>query len=220
MKAIAQMFRIDDETPFQVKMLSKRIEGLWGNRLKATTIDSATGVLTVAPNETGVNGMMKITATYENEDGSTFSKTIEIWLSTDVWVGVDNTGAVNGTITGYLYNDQITTGAYIPVGTTVVVQAQPNAGYAVRTWYVNGVSVMATAGYTVDEENNTLQFTTVSGGKYNITADYINENAVVITYSAEGPGSVSAAVDGTVVASGAEVLEESNIFQLQAYLSQ
>lgn len=187
---------------------------LWGANRRTTAV-SADGKLTIHPQETGTNGMLKLTATYANADGSTFSKTVSIYLSTDAWVEYDNTGAVNGSITGAIYGISQSAigdeGRWIPESNAVTVTAAPAEGYAVKAWRVNGVSVMDHSAYTVDTENNTLSFTAAGMSNYVVTAEYINASNYVITYSAGENGTVSAVCGGAAFASGESAVKGSSI---------
>ncbi|MBQ7131392.1 MAG: dockerin type I repeat-containing protein [Oscillospiraceae bacterium] len=183
---------------------------LWGNKLRATTIDSATGKLTVSPNETGTNGIMKLTATFMNEDGSTFSKTIDIHLSSDVWVGVDNSDTTKGTLTLKVDSTEISDG-YLPIGTTVTVKADANEGYDLKNWYVNGESVAENPEYTIDNSRNTLTFITQDGGYYAISAEFYSIGKVSVTYETNGLGNVTAASGDEPLSSNDEVLENSSV---------
>ncbi len=183
---------------------------LWGNKLKATTINSETGELTVSPNENGTNGKMKLTATYTNADGSTFSKTIEIYLSIDVWVGADNSDSSMGTISIEADGNEIT-GTYLPVGTTVVVSSDANAGYDLKEWFVNGKSITDNNSFIVDTAKGTLTFTTQKGGYYDVSAEFYTIGKIKVTFNSGSYGNISAQVGEEQINTNTEVFEESTI---------
>ncbi|NCB52408.1 MAG: hypothetical protein EOM54_11110 [Clostridia bacterium] len=188
---------------------------LWGANMRSTAVDRSTGVLAIAANETGSNGILRLTATYNDADGTSRAKTVVIWLSSDALVGYSNAAASNGSITSVYYgaaqNAIPAAGAWIPSGATVTATAVPDAEFTVNHWYVNGVSVMENAAYTVSNDGNTLAFTAANMGKYTITADYINMYNFAITYSAGDNGSLTAAQDGAVFASGTTVLKNTSV---------
>ena len=191
--------------------MSKLSWSLWGNNLRATTIDSVTGVLTVSPKETGTNGKLQLIATYAHDDGTTFVKVIDIYLSTDVWVEADNSNAVNGQIGSVTFgNDDVTAGGYVPQDATVTVTAQPAESYTVKTWFVNGQSVMGDPNYTVDMVNKTLTFTAGLNVSSVISAEYINLGMVIVDFTAEGPGTVTAVSGEESLEPGAEIRAESS----------
>ncbi|SMC69885.1 S-layer homology domain-containing protein [Papillibacter cinnamivorans] len=188
---------------------------LWGAKLKLTAVNSSTGALSIATNETGTEGILQLKATYKNDDGSETDEVVTIHLSTDAHVGYSNTGAVNGAITSVVYGEAQNAipaaGAWLPAGSTVTAIATPDAEYEVNHWYVNGVSVMDDDAYTVSDDGSTLTFTTASMGKYVITADYINMYNFAITFSAGANGSLTAAQDGVNFASGYAVLKNTSV---------
>ena len=154
---------------------------LWGARKQNTDIDPVTGALTIDSDEIGTDGSLKLTATYTNPDNTTFKKIITIHLSTDAHVSYDNTGAENGSISGAVYGVSQTAipaeGMWVPENNLVVVTAEPEPEFIVRTWFVNGESVMDNPDYTIDAENHTLSFTTEKMAHYLITANYINSSS-------------------------------------------
>ncbi len=184
---------------------------LWGATLQTTVLNETTGELTIDPAETGINGRLRLTAIYTNEDGTTLKEIIPLYLSSDAYVAYDNTSAENGAITDILVNGEAVIGNYVPAGSTVIIQAAPDADYAVETWYVNGESVIDNENFTVDSENHTLRFTAEKMRYYVITADYISTNAYEITYSSTKKGSLTAIHNGapipscTTVTRGTEV---------------
>ncbi len=186
------------------------IWSLWGNKLKATTINSATGELTVSPNETGTNGKMKLTATYTNADGSTLSKTIEICLSSDVWVGADISDTSMGTISIKVDGNKIT-GSYLPIGTTVVVTSDANSGYDLKEWFVNGKSITDNDSFIVDIAKGTLTFTTQKGGYYDISAEFYTIGKVKVSFNSGSYGNISAQVNDEQINTNTEILEESTV---------
>ena len=188
---------------------------LWGATRIKTDVGSRTGDLTIDPSETGTNGMLKLTASYENADGSKLEKEITIRLSTDAYVSYDPSEVKGGRITGAAYgvsqSPVTASGMWIPEGNTVVVKAEPNEGAVVRTWLVNGQSVMDDPAYTIDEENNTLTFTTAKMSRYHISAEFINANSYTVTYSAGVNGSLSASSGGKTIASGDTVVKGEDV---------
>jgi hypothetical protein len=188
---------------------------LWGAKLRSTAVTSSTGVLTIATSETGSGGILKLTATYNNDDGTSLAKTVVIYLSTDARVSYSNTPDSNGGITSVLYGEAqnaiLPAGAWIPAGSEVTATAEPDTEFTVHHWYVNGVSVMDNALYTVSDDGNTLTFTAGNMGNYAITADYINMNNFEITFSAGANGSLTAAQDGVDFASGYTVLKDTSV---------
>ncbi len=217
------IFRAEVSTDDNRVTPSRITWSLWGNQRQATKLTSNTqnpGLtggsikLTIDPNETGTNGQLQLTATYTNDDGSTISKTVIIHLSTDAWVNYDNSGAENGEITGAVWGNNVSiasAGDYVPAGSTVVVTAEPEEEFLVNNWYVNGRNVMDDPNYTVDGENNTLTFTVTSMSHYVVTADYVNENGFVITYSAGENGSLTAQSGGKTLPSGSMVVKGSSV---------
>ncbi len=201
----AQVF-MDDES----KADDNVVWSLWGNKLKATTLDAQSGRLTIAPNETGTNGKLKLTATYTNADSTTFCKTIVIYLSSDVWVGADNSDTTRGTIVlksdGAEFSD-----TYLPVGTTVVAYADCAEGFDLKNWYVNGKSVLENDDFVIDMSKCTLTFTTKSGGYYDISAQFYSVGMVMVSYEDDELGSVSAYIGDEAIASGDEVIIDSSV---------
>ena len=188
---------------------------LWGARLWTTQVDSKTGVLTIAPNETGTGGILKLTAYYTNEDRSIASREVTIRLSTDAFVsyvaGTSAKGQISGAVYGVSQTAVAASGQWIPANNQVVVTAAPAEGCAVKTWYVNGVSVRDDEAYTVDAERHTLTFTTESMKQYAITADFTNEDSYTVTYSAGANGSLSATSGGTALLSGGTVVKGEDV---------
>ena len=189
--------------------------GLWGAVMRTTQVDPKTGVLTIAPNETGTGGILKLTAYYTNADRSITSKEVTIRLSTDAFVSYVAGASAKGQIVGAVYGVSQTAvaagGQWIPANNQVVVTAAPAEGCAVKTWYVNGVSVRDDAAYTVDAECHTLTFTTESMKQYAITADFTNEDSYTVTYSAGANGSLSATSGGTALLSGGTVVKGEDV---------
>lgn len=187
---------------------------LWGALMRKTTVNSSTGVVTLASNETGNNGKLRLTATYTNGNGSTYAKTVDIWLSSDAHVSYTSAGT-NGKITGVVYgiaqNKISESGAWIPSGSTVTATAATGTEYTVSHWYVNGVSVMNNSSYTISPDGKALTFTAASMGAYVITADYININNFIITYTVGDNGSISAVQNGAAFTSGSTVLKDTAI---------
>lgn len=69
---------------------------LWGNVLRSTAVDSETGVLTVDPDETGTDGILRLIATYVNRDGSIYEEMTVIYISGDAGRGdVNGDGLIN-----------------------------------------------------------------------------------------------------------------------------
>lgn len=135
---------------------------LWGNSLRATKVDPDTGVLTVSTRETGTDGIMKIIATYTNDDGTTFCVETVLNICVDAYVGRQVVGTVNGEAVTDIHGT-LTSNAdaqdYIPGGETAVVTAHPDENHQVATWYFNGEAVTEeTTVCTVNAEENTLSF--------------------------------------------------------------
>lgn len=188
---------------------------LWGAKLRSTAVDSGTGVLAIAEKETGTGGILKLTATYTNADGTSLLKTVVIWLSTDAHVSYFNTDGSHGVITSVYYgvgnNNIDPDGVWIPAGSAVTATAAPEAEYEVNHWYINGDPVTNDSLYTVSGDGNTLTFTAGSMGKYVITADYINMYNYAVTFSAGDNGSLTAAQDGAAFTSGSTVLKNTSV---------
>ncbi len=187
---------------------------LWGASKRDTNLTSE-GALTIDSNEFGTGGILKLTATYINVDNTTFEKTITIHLSTDAHVSYDNTGAENGNISGAVYGVSQTAipaeGLWVPENNLVVVTAEPEPEFIVRTWFVNGESVMDNPDYTIDAENHTLSFTTEKMAHYVITANYINSSSYIITYAAGENGVLTAGCDNVTLPSGDRVEKGSEV---------
>ncbi|MGI6743414.1 MAG: S-layer homology domain-containing protein [Eubacteriales bacterium] len=188
---------------------------LWGARKQNTDIDPVTGALTIDSDEIGTDGSLKLTATYTNPDNTTFKKIITIHLSTDAHVSYDNTGAENGSISGAVYGVSQTAipaeGMWVPENNLVVVTAEPEPEFIVRTWFVNGESVMDNPDYTIDAENHTLSFTTEKMAHYLITANYINSSSYTITYAAGENGALTAECGNVTLPSGDRVEKGSEV---------
>ena len=188
---------------------------LWGARKQNTDIDPVTGALTIDSDEIGTDGSLKLTATYTNPDNTTFKKIITIHLSTDAHVSYDNTGAENGSISGAVYGvsqtDIPAEGMWVPENNLVVVTAEPETEFIVRTWFVNGESVMDNPNYTIDAENHTLSFTTEKMAHYLITANYINSSSYTITYAAGENGALTAECGNVTLPSGDRVEKGSEV---------
>jgi len=183
---------------------------LWGAQLRLTTVNSTTGVLSIAQNETGTGGILKLTATHTNAAGVSLAKTVTIYLSTDAYIAYSNTDGDHGDITSVYYGEAQNTipavGTWIPVGSTVTAVAAPDTDYNVKSWSVkNGGVAIDKSLLTVSADGKTLTFTAGSMGSYLITAEYVNKYNFTITYSAGTHGSLTAAKDGTTLTSGGTV---------------
>lgn len=185
---------------------------LWGGTRAATSV-SEDGVVTIHPNEMGTNGVLKLTASYQNMDGSVKETTVVLHLSTDAFVSFDDTAAEQGRITSAVYGVSQTAipaqGQWIPMGNQVVITAEPAQDCAVKTWYVNGRSVMDDAEYTIGD--NTLTFTTEKMTRYVVTADFVNLNKFAVTYQAGSFGTLTAYSGDDELRSGDQVIKGSDV---------
>ena len=149
---------------------------LWGNNLRATTLDANTGVLTVARKETGTNGIMKVIATYTNDDGTTYSEEILLNISTDAYVGLNVVGTINGEAVADIHgslSSNLDEEGYIAGGTAAVIVAQPEENHQVANWTVSGNEVSGkTPSYTVDEETDTLTLDANEFGVYTVSVEF------------------------------------------------
>lgn len=189
---------------------------LWGAQMRFTTINSSTGVLTIAKSETGTGGILKLTATHTNAAGTSLSKTVDIYLSTDAYVAYSNADDDNGDITSVFYgeaqNNIPPAGAWIPAGSIVTALASPYDDYNVKAWNVtnDGVSIDGSL-LTISGDGKTLAFTAGPMGNYHITAEYVNKYNFAIEYSSGANGSLTAAKDGIILKSGNTVPINSTV---------
>ena len=143
---------------------------LWGNDLRATHLDPATGVLTVSPVEAGTDGIMKVIATYTNADGTTGTGEIVLNVNTDPYVGITIVGTVNGeavtdihgTFTANTYGE-----TYAAGGEDVIVTAYPDPNHTVAGWTVNGETVTEW-----NTRTNTMTFHGEAFGHYLVTVEF------------------------------------------------
>lgn len=193
--------------------LSKLEWSLWGNTKTKTELDPATGELTIDPFETGTGGIMKLTATYTNGDGSKSEATSIIRLSDDAHVSYKQP-TENGTIASVKYeNGSIseTSGTWIKAGSKVTATAAPDDGYSVSAWYLDGIKLSSGEDYTIDADKGTLSFTAAAAKVYKIEVAFVNNNAHTVEYSAGENGSVSAIYNGNAFASGGGVTEGGEV---------
>lgn len=188
---------------------------VWGARLRETTVDS-TGKLTIAAHEAGTDGVLNLTATYENAAKTKFTKTVIIHLSTDAFVYYSNADGDNGDIALVYYGEAINeiepAGKWIPSGTVVTAVAAPANDYNVKSWSVmNGDIEVDKSLLTVSADGKTLTFTAGDMGNYHITAEYVNKFNFTVTYSAGPHGSITAAKDGAALTSGSTVPINSSV---------
>ena len=130
---------------------------LWGARKQNTDIDPVTGALTIDSDEIGTDGSLKLTATYTNPDNTTFKKIITIHLPPTTFpttTPAPKTATYPALSTAYRRRISCE-GMWVPENNLVVVTAEPETNI-VRTWFVNGESVMDNPNYTIDAENHTL----------------------------------------------------------------
>ncbi|MCR5649478.1 MAG: S-layer homology domain-containing protein [Oscillospiraceae bacterium] len=188
---------MDDGEPADPDRVSWRV---WGGTMSRTEVDQ-NGLLSINPNETGLNdnGFLLLYAKYTNEDDSYLEKVIKIRLSDNAIVGYtpDSDG---GTISAPGIEPN---GTPVPANTSVTFTATPAEGQAIDTWFVNGQAVADGDAFVIGE--NTLTFTTAKMGRYSVWATFSGEKICTVTYSAEGPGSVSAETDSGTLESGAAV---------------
>lgn len=185
---------------------------LWGGTRAATQV-SENGVVTIHPNEMGTNGVLKLTARYQNMDGSIKETTVVLNLSTDAFVSFDSAATERGQITSAVYGGSQTAitpqGQWIPMGNQVIVTAEPAQDCAVKTWYVNGRSVMEDENYIIGD--NTLTFTTKKMTRYAVTADFVNLNKFAITYQAGNFGTLTAYSGDDELRSGDQITKGADV---------
>ena len=194
---------MDDGTPADPDRITWSV---WGGTMAGTGVDP-TGVLSIHPNETGLNssGYLRLTARYTGADGSILEKTIMIRLSDDAIVGYSEPAA-GGTIASEGIDPS---GTPVPAGTAVTFTATPEDEYVVETWYINGQAVTDGNGYVVGE--NTMTFTTAKLGRYSIWASFGREKICAVTFEADGPGTVSAETDSGTLTSGSAVARGTEV---------
>ena len=195
---------------------------LWGAIRTATVVNPDTGILAVYPDETGSvraageRQRLELTATYTNADGSKYSRMVAIYLSSDASVtftedGINNT---EGSIIAASHGDPPTailpTGSWIPAGSTVTFTAQPDSGYEVKAWYVNGLNVSNDSFYTIVGQNR-LEFTAAAYKRYHVSVEFITEENYTVVYEADGRGAVSAVSGGLPYVSGVSILKGGNV---------
>ena len=188
---------------------------VWGAQLRVTTVDS-TGELTIAEHETGTDGILRLTATYENAALTKLSKTVTIHLSTDAFVAYSNADGDHGDIASVCYGEAVNAidpaGTWIPSGTVVTAVAAPDTDYNVKGWTVtNGGAAIDKSLLSISADGKTLTFTAGDMGNYLITAEYVNKFNFVITYSAGANGTLTAAKDGAAITSGGTVPINSSV---------
>ena len=143
---------------------------LWGNDLRATSLDPTTGVLTVSPTEVGTDGIMKVIATYTNADGTSGTGEIVLNVNTDPYVGITIVGTVNGesvtdihgTVSANTYDETYAVG-----GEDVIVTAYPDPNHTVAGWTVNGEAVTEW-----NTRTNTMTFHGDVFGHYLVTVEF------------------------------------------------
>ena len=212
----AKTWDFDAEVSMDDNSTSNTVKwSLWGATRQTTQVDADSGELTINPSETGTGGLLKLTATYTNADGSVLKENVLIRLSTDAYVEYDGSQDSKGQISGAVYGVSQTAvaadGQWIPANNQVVVTATPAEGCTVKTWYVNDVSVMENTAYTVDAENQTLTFTTEKMQHYAIRAEFANADSYTVTYSAAENGSLSAVSAGAALSSGSQLVKGEDV---------
>ena len=131
------------------------IWSLWGAQMRGTSID-ADGVLTVSPREQGVNGQLKVIATYTYSGGDTHRQEAVINLSARAYVDTKVVGDIHGSVSEV---------GYVTDGTTVTVTATPDANHQVACWYVDGVAVSG-------EYFNTLTLSIKDNTRYEVAVEF------------------------------------------------
>ena len=110
----------------------------------------------------------------------------------------------NGSLTAKVGSSNITNGAQVQYGSSVVFTASPNTGYRVKVWKKDNVEVEGVTGtsYTVTGLSAAL----------NVTVEY-EQASYTVNFNAVNPlfGSLTATVDGSGIASGTTVLHGKDI---------
>ncbi len=179
---------------------------LWGNTLAKTKLDSA-GNLTVSAAETGTRGTLRVTATYENADGTQLSGFATLTLASEAHVSVE-TAATGGAISQIADENGALSLAGQPVdaGQTVTVIAEPDEGMELTGWKVNGKQIQSSdPNFQMDLQNNTLTFETARSTGYHIEPVFGAKAHVVLTFAAEANGTLTATSNFTTLTSGQRV---------------
>jgi predicted outer membrane repeat protein len=112
----------------------------------------------------------------------------------------------NGTLGASVDGTAIASGAEVVEGKDVLFNATPDSGYQVKAWTLNGGMVA---------DNTSTSYTAASlAGDITVTVEFelIPPTTHTVTYSVvNGNGTLGASVDGTAIASGAEVVEGKDV---------
>jgi len=123
------------------------------------------------------------------------------WAPNTYTLNFDVDAEENGTIKAMVDGSAVAVGASVEYGKSVIFTATPAAGYVVSGWRLNDAAVTGNIGTTyIITDISEDAFVTVSFAK-----------TYQITFDAEEDGTLSAAVDGNPIATGAMVEQGKNI---------
>lgn len=189
-----------------------------GTALQAAEFDfeSTTGLLTILAayfDEAVAAEVYTFTISFDAGDDATFTVTIidsspDTYAVTFSVVEVDD--QANGTLTAEVDGTAINTGDEVEEGKDVVFTAAPAAGFRVKEWKLNGdvimdgTDVVTALAYTYTDiqapVNVTVEFEAIPFVSHEVTFSVTGAN-----------GTLTAAVDGDAITTGADVQEGSDV---------